>query len=138
MSRIVSERIAEEIRLRAHGLCEYCKLPDALTNIDFEIDHVIARSHRGSDEFGNLAWACFRCNQFKGTNLSSVDPQTGRITILFNPRKNNWVKHFTMRRGVIHPLTSKGRATLALLQMNGGGYASVRREYFSVNPLSLR
>lgn len=137
MSRVVSDRIAEDVQVRAHGLCEYCKLPNALLNIEFEIDHVIARSHRGSDEFGNLAWACFRCNQFKGTNLSSVDPLTGRIISLFNPRKNNWMRHFAMRQGVIHPLTAKARATLSLLQMNDKGYVLVRNAYFDSNPDAL-
>ena len=51
-----------------------------------EVDHVIAERHGGKTVRENLAYSCFRCNRLKGTDLTSIDPQTGKITRLFNPR----------------------------------------------------
>jgi HNH endonuclease len=39
-----------------------------------EADHVIAEKHGGATSADNLAWACFYCNRFKGSDLASVDP----------------------------------------------------------------
>ena len=33
----------------------------------FEIDHIVATSHRGPTRASNLCLACFTCNSFKGT-----------------------------------------------------------------------
>jgi hypothetical protein len=35
----------------------------------------------------NLAWACHRCNYYKGPNLTSIDRETQAIVPLFNPRR---------------------------------------------------
>jgi hypothetical protein len=47
---------------------------------DFHVEHVIAKKHRGSDDLGNLAWACIFCNLYKGPNLASLDPDSGELT----------------------------------------------------------
>ena len=36
------------VRERAGRRCEYCRLPQAGTRVPLEIDHVIARKHRGA------------------------------------------------------------------------------------------
>jgi len=105
-----------------------------MTIAEFEIDHVIARKHNGSDSFENLAWTCFRCNAHKGTDLASVDPQSGKIATLFNPRKNKWHQHSELKKGVVHGFTPKARATIALLRMNEQEYVNSRREYFELHP----
>jgi 5-methylcytosine-specific restriction endonuclease McrA len=50
------------VRQRAGGRCEYCRLPQAGTQVPFEIDHIIARKHRGPTTAGNLAVSCYYCN----------------------------------------------------------------------------
>ena len=42
------------VRYRAGGRCEYCRLPQAASRVPFEIDHIIARKHRGRTTAGNL------------------------------------------------------------------------------------
>ena len=84
----------------------------------FHVEHIVARQHHGGDEPGNLALACDRCNLHKGPNLTAIDPQTGNIVLLFNPRSDVWEEHFELRSGQIVGLTERGRATAALLSMN--------------------
>jgi uncharacterized Zn-finger protein len=47
---------------------------------------IIAEKHRGTTEAENLALACPYCNRAKGTDLGSIDPETGKLTPFFNPR----------------------------------------------------
>ncbi|NUQ61568.1 MAG: hypothetical protein HUU20_03715 [Pirellulales bacterium] len=35
--------------------------------------------HRGPTLEKNLAWACYLCNLLKGTDIASVDMQTGQL-----------------------------------------------------------
>jgi hypothetical protein len=83
-----------------------------------EIDHVIAEKHGGPTSPENLANACAVCNGFKGSDLTSVDPETGSIVPLFNPRRDRWVEHFRIVGGRIETLTPTGRVTVRLLQLN--------------------
>jgi len=76
-----------------------------------EPDHIIALKHRGETKGENLALACFDCNRFKGTDIASVDPVTGQVVHLFNPRTQTWSDHFAIEDGRIAPLTPVGRAT---------------------------
>ena len=83
----------EFVRRRAGDRCEYCHMPqDATPFIPFHLEHIIAKQHLDlvRDELGNLAYACDRCNAFKGPNLSSIDPNTGDKVDVFNPRTDEW------------------------------------------------
>jgi len=71
----------------------------------FQIEHIVARSHGGSDEAENLALACRHCNLHKGPNLSGIDPESSEITRLFHPRRDEWHDHFDTRDGFVHGLT---------------------------------
>ena len=105
---------------RAGNRCEYCRInQDALPFFRFHIEHVIARQHDGPDEQENLALACGHCNRHKGPNLSALDPSSGRLVPLFNPRETVWLEHFDLEpAGEIAGLTDIGRATVRLLRMN--------------------
>lgn len=135
MSRIVPAHIVRKVRARAHGLCEYCKLSEALAAGHFAIDHIVARQHRGTDSLDNLAWACVLCNSLKSTNIASTDPDSNEPTLLFHPRKDNWHAHFSLKEGVVVGKTPQGRATLSLLNMNDPESILYRRIYFNSNPL---
>lgn len=84
----------------------------------FHIEHVVAKQHAGGNQLNNLALACHHCNFFKGPNLSAIDPESGAVVRLFNPRTHGWDEHFEMTNGAIIGKTPIGRATVKLLVMN--------------------
>ena len=117
----------QEVRSRVGDLCEYCRLPQSALYLCFHIEHVIARQHDGGDDLDNLAPACDRCNLYKGPNLSAIDPQSGALVRLFNPRMDEWQRHFRLHDAVIEGFTEIGRATAHLLQMNAEHRVQLRR-----------
>jgi hypothetical protein len=86
--------------------------------LTFHIEHITARQHGGGDDSSNLALACPDCNAHKGPNLTSIDPETGRLVALFNPRRDVWSEHFSFDGPMIVGRTPAGRATVRLLYMN--------------------
>jgi hypothetical protein len=124
----MEQALARLVRDRAHGLCEYCHIPEVYDRPAFEIEHIIARQHRGPTVASNLAWVCFTCNKRKGPNLSGIDDLTGRIVPLFHPRRNKWLRHFRWRGPVLIGRTPTGRATIAVLGINLPHRATLRRE----------
>jgi hypothetical protein len=118
MSEFLSVALRAFVRQRAEYRCEYCLLHEEDAELAHEPDHVIALKHGGATREQNLAWACVDCNHHKGTDLTSIDPETGRIARLFNPRRNRWARHFRLEGGIIRPLTAQGRVTEYLLQLN--------------------
>ena len=117
------------VRQRAADRCEYCHMPQQATPfIPFHVEHIIAKQHvnEGHDDPSGLAYACDRCNAFKGPNLSSVDPQTGERVNVFNPRTDEWSDNFAISHGTIIGLTPIGRATARLLNMNDSRRVELR------------
>lgn len=103
---------------RAGGCCEYCLISEARTFAKHEIDHVIAEKHGGLTVESNLALSCTLCNKRKGSDIASVDGETGAIVPLFNPRTDVWDKSFQIENGYVIGLTPNARATIQLLQLN--------------------
>jgi len=93
-------------------------MPETLTVLPHEIDHIRARKHRGSFNLGNLAWACAHCNASKGSNVAGYDPESGKLVRLFNPRRDHWNRHFVWNGPVLVGATSVGRATIEVLSIN--------------------
>lgn len=115
----MDEAVRALVRRRAGNRCEYCHLRQQhLPYSTFQIEHIVARKHGGNDEASNLALACDRCNAHKGANLTGVDPETGDITELFNPRQHTWEEHFQIADVMIVGLTAVGRTTVLVLNMN--------------------
>jgi len=106
------------VRRRAAGRCEYCRLPQAGTRVPLEIDHVIARRHRGRTVSGNLALSCYYCNVYKGPNLTGLDPATGQMTRLYHPRRHKWSYHFRFDGSILIGRIAIGRTTIDVLRMN--------------------
>lgn len=79
---------------RAGHRCEYCLLPADLSSFSFQLNHVIAQKHGGPTDRANLALACFNCNSYKGPNIAGIDPEGGKLTRLFHPRRDRWGMHF--------------------------------------------
>ncbi|MEM9244873.1 MAG: HNH endonuclease signature motif containing protein [Cyanobacteria bacterium P01_F01_bin.153] len=128
MSRTyIPAALRREVAERAAGCCEYCKIPEVLTFASHEVDHVIAEKHGGATVSENLALACVLCNQRKGSDIASVDPATGKIERLFNPRADRWGENFTLEEVQIAGRSAVGRTTVALLQLNGERRLAERR-----------
>jgi hypothetical protein len=122
--------IRELVKKRADNACEYCHIPQQATPlISFHIEHIVSKQHGGIDEPSGLALVCDRCNAFKGPNLTSIDPETGALVGLFNPRQDIWHDHFLLRGGQILALTPTGRATVRLLNMNATRRVELRLEW---------
>jgi hypothetical protein len=116
---------------RAQNRCEYCLLPVDVAFFPHEVDHVIAEKHGGATNLDNLAFACWRCNRHKGSDLTSFDPQTGQLSPLFNPRTQVWIEHFTDEGNSIIGLTPEGRTTVHLLRLNSKERFIERQSYKS-------
>ncbi len=126
MSEHVPVALRRAVRARAQGRCEYCGMADTETLVPHEPDHVIATQHGGETTLRNLAHACFQCNPFKGPNLASLDPETGVVTLLYNPRTERWPAHFQLVDALIVPLAAVGRATASLLWLNDSERVTIR------------
>ena len=120
--------LRREVIDRSGGCCEYCLADTTDRVVDFAIDHVIAEKHGGPTQSDNLCLACYWCNSFKGSDLSSVDwDEDGAIVPLFNPRRQQWRDHFGLDGLRIVPQTATGRVTVYLLQMNAPERIKERR-----------
>lgn len=116
-----------EVIERAGNRCEYCRLPTEVAFYPHEVDHVIAEKHGGTTDMDNLAFACWRCNRHKGTDLTSLDPQTRRLSPLFNPQTQVWVEHFAYEEERVVGMIPEGRTTVSLLQLNRDERLTERR-----------
>lgn len=90
----MEQSLVEQVWRRANGVCEYCLVPQRFDLLTFQIDHVIARKHHGTDDSDNLALACFACNNHKGANIAGIDQDRGDVVRLFHPRRDAWEQHF--------------------------------------------
>ena len=118
MSADVPTALRAVIQSRALMRCEYCLLHEDDSWEPHEADHIIARKHRGQTILANLAWTCAVCNRHKGSDLASIDEETGRIVRLYQPRRDRWTRHFRLDGGRIISRTAVGRVTEYLLQLN--------------------
>lgn len=120
-----------QVARRALHRCEYCHAPELVFNLPFEVEHIVPLSRNGADAESNLALACRSCNVHKGVSLDYADPETGRMTRLFHPRRDRWELHFDadIATGAIIGLTPVGRATLTCLHMNSDAQQWARRQW---------
>jgi len=116
------------VRQRSGQRCEYCRLHESDQPLfSFHIEHIVAKKHRGSDDPENLAWACLECNSAKSRDLSGRDMVTGRIVVLFNPRRQLWSRHFRWQGAWLVGLTPCGRATVEVLNINAPHRIELRK-----------
>lgn len=129
MPRIhIPDQLRRQVVERALGCCEYCLIQQDDTPEPHHIDHLIAIKHGGQTVLLNLAFACARCNRFKGSDFAAIDPADGAPAFLFNPRSQAWKDHFVLDKALIVGLTPCGRATVELLRMNDESALAQRRQ----------
>lgn len=92
MSRIDTD-IRQLVIERAGNCCEYCLLSRATRNVSFHVEHIVALKHRGETSLDNLCLSCPECNANKGSDLTSIDEETGETVNLYHPRKQRWDNH---------------------------------------------
>lgn len=121
----VRERVAVQARYR----CGYCLTPEAIVGTPMEIDHIMPQSLGGLTEEANLWLACSLCNSHQGDRIAALDPPTGVIVRLFDPRNLTWCDHFawTLDGLGIVGLTAIGRATVVALNMNRPSLVKARQ-----------
>ena len=118
MASEINEQLRTEVTQRAGHRCEYCLIHEDDAGFPHQVDHILSRKHGGSSTSDNLAYACVVCNRYKGSDVASIDPRTGEIVPLFDPRRDRWVDHFRLDGALIEPISSIGWATARLLRLN--------------------
>lgn len=137
MSRYIPATLRRLVYDRANGCCEYCLTPEFAAFAAHEVDHIVAQKHGGLTQADNLALSCSLCNKHKGSDLASVDPQTGAITPLYHPRQEQWSEHFRLTGAELTPLTPAGRVTVQLLQLNRDDRVQERQLLLEAGLLNL-
>jgi len=123
-----SKKQKQAISQRAAGRCEYCQTPANYAPSPFPSEHVTPSSKGGLDDLTNIAFACNGCNWFKSNKTEAIDPQTGILLPLFNPRQQIWSDHFKWTEDQLKmvALTPIGNATIETLKLNREGLVNLR------------
>lgn len=114
----VSPALRQQVVERARSRCEYCLYPQAAALFSFVMEHFVVEKHGGPTTADYLALACAYCNRAKGTDLGSIDPDTGTLTAFFNPRQQSWADHFVLDGAIVQGRAAEGRVPVAILQFN--------------------
>jgi hypothetical protein len=122
----------ERVVRAAGNRCGYCLTPQRLSNTRLEVEHTRPVARGGTSDESNLWLACSTCNTFKGDAVSGVDPETGRRVRLFDPRRQDWDRHFGLVGVRIVGRTPTGRAAVETLRLNDPLHLDVREFWISV------
>lgn len=126
------------VSARAHHACEYCRAPEIVFNLPFEVEHIAPQSRGGETTENNLALSCRSCNLYKSDCVSAVDELTQREADLFNPRRDLWDEHFSIveETGEIKGLSASGRATVLRLRINSPAQVKARKQWLRLGLIS--
>jgi 5-methylcytosine-specific restriction endonuclease McrA len=118
--KAIPRAVRQQVRARAHDRCEYCQHPASYACAPFVCEHILPRVYGAGDTLPELAWACPACNSHKYAKTHALDPQTGRLVPLFNPRHQRWTRHFAWSEDFLTIIgrTATGRATVVALSLN--------------------
>ncbi len=129
--------IAKDLRARVAQStghrCAYCQTAERIVGPLLEIDHIVPESKGGSSDEANLTLACPLCNSHKSDSTEGIDPVSGLMTPLFNPRVERWSDHFDWidDGAVIKGKTATGRVTVLVLDLNQSDVVAARRLWVS-------
>ena len=114
----LNKEIRRLVATRADYLCEYCLISERDTILGCAIDHIISIKHGGSSEIDNLAYCCFYCNRFKGSDIGSIILDKREFSRFYHPRWDNWGSHFKLNDCVIEAVSNIGEVTARILGFN--------------------
>ncbi len=132
MSRAyIPKALRERVAAQARHRCGYCLTSEAVVGTPMEIDHIIPQSLGGLTEEDNLWLACSLCNDHKGDRIAALDPLSGQIVRLFDPRRQVWPEHFAWapEGDRIVGLPPTGRATVVALDLNRPSLVRARQAW---------
>jgi hypothetical protein len=135
MSRThIPQEPRQRVTVQARHRCGYCLSAEAIVGTPMELDHLIPESLGGPTEEQNLWLACSLCNDHKADRIAALDPDSGAVVRLFDPRRQVWQEHFrwTGEGDRIVGLTPTGRATVTALNLNRPSLVRARRLWVSV------
>lgn len=134
MTSSIPKALATRLKQQAGVRCGYCRTSALVTGQPLTVEHIVPIARGGLSDEDNLWLSCRRCNQYKGTQVEAVDPETGVLVTLFNPRHQVWREHFTWSGDgtSIIGLTPCGRATVIALRLNHPDLVNARRLWVSV------
>lgn len=124
----IPANLRQQVIARAGNYCEYCGLSQLGQIATFHIDHVLPVAAGGPTVAENLALACVSCSLHKGARQHFLDPQSGNMVAVFNPRQDHWADHFRWSGVIVESKTAIGRAAVAALQMNRPLALAIREE----------
>jgi hypothetical protein len=119
---------------RAGGCCEYCLSQARFSPQALSVEHITPIHAGGPTRESNLALSCQGCNSHKAVKTIALDPLTGLLASLFNPRQENWYEHFTWSDdySTMQGITPTGRATILALRLNREGLVTMRRVLYAM------
>jgi len=125
----VTLRQREKVAERAYYCCEYCRSQVDFATQPFSVEHINPRSHGGTTELDNLAFACQGCNGHKYTKTEGYDSVSSMLVPLYHPRQQKWPEHFCWNDDftLVLGITPTGRATVDTLRLNREGVQNLRR-----------
>jgi hypothetical protein len=128
---LIPENLRQTVRERANHRCEYCLSHQDYIMGRLQIDHIQPVAKGGETTEDNLCLACELCNQYKWTQTEGVDPESGTVVPLFNPRHQKWKEHFawSAEGTKIIGITACGRATVISLRLNNNLAITVRQNW---------
>lgn len=119
MSRYIPDAVRKKVAARAGRKCEYCRIYERYSFLEFHIEHIISLKHGGSSELDNLAYACAICNINKGTDIATFLDDLDKPIRFFHPRRDQWNQHFVLEHmGYLQAKTEIGAATIKILDLN--------------------
>jgi 5-methylcytosine-specific restriction endonuclease McrA len=81
MSAYLSPSLRERLIAVDGGRCAYCQTAVENTGQPLTIDHIIPQAQGGQTDFGNLCFACRRCNEYKGKVTVQPPPHSSKISL---------------------------------------------------------
>ena len=117
MSELSWQETIRRVHDRADRRCEYCQTSQQVIGQAMHVEHILPD---GGDTLDQLCLSCANCNLSKGKATTELDPLTEETVQLFNPRQQEWDKHFQwIAKGKhLEGLSPIGRATIIRLKMN--------------------
>jgi hypothetical protein len=113
----VSPEARATIRHQYNLCCGYCGVSEIEVGSLLEIDHFKPLSHGGSDDLGNLVYACTGCNRVKGDYWPADD--TSPHLHLLHPEHDNLAAHVAETDdGRLVGLTQQGWFHIHWLRLN--------------------
>jgi hypothetical protein len=133
-SSYISEQLRAKVQAQAKNRCGYCLSSQKYVLGTLVIEHFIPIAKGGTDDEENLWLACSLCNTFKGVQTHATDPLTRRRARLFNPRRQEWARHFAWTEDGTQVIgrTVCGRATVVALRLNNPIAVNVREAWVAV------